>query len=241
MIYYNKSDLKNIISTYKNKSYVYVLSRNNGQAFYVGVGVNNRVFQHVMPYMLKNGNNKLKNNIIMSEIDKFGDILYSIILFNSDRNRCLFHEKQLIKKYGRFDNNGILANWTDGGDIGPVGLKLTDDQLLQKSICSRKNADAISITLKEYWKNLSEEDKISKTKHLDNTRNNESARIKIASATKSRWQNDEYREKVIEKQKKKQKELSSVHSKNMKEKWQDPVFREYMIKSRKAKKLAKEN
>lgn len=86
------------------------------EPFYVGKGKKHRIKQHLNRYMLNQ--KSLKASIIKSIISQCGELpLHSKIAENLTEERAIELEKDMIRHFGRKDNNtGILANHTDGGD-----------------------------------------------------------------------------------------------------------------------------
>lgn len=103
--------------------FVYQHRRNDNNAiFYIGIGSDKRrAFK-------KSGRNKHWHNIV----NKHGfsvEYLYENI---SKEDACEI-EKQLIAKYGRFCDGGILVNSSIGGDLKALGCKQTDEQRKERS------------------------------------------------------------------------------------------------------------
>lgn len=234
MILLDKIKAKKILYRDKSKSYVYGICKENGDLFYVGVGIRDRVFKHSWEARQPDASNRLKVNIIKKE----KILKYVIFLVSSNREDCLKMEYNLIKYFGRIDlGTGKLSNLTDGGEFGPSGLKFSEERLKKQTEIVRKNAQKVSMTLKDRYENLSEEEKSIICSRLDQNRNNKIACEKIAKATKLRWSDPDYKNRLSEKQKESQAKIADLHSKNMKSKWSDSVFREKMIEARR---LAKE-
>lgn len=228
MIFITEAKVKSIIYSDKTKSYTYGLVRDDNSLFYVGVGIKNRVLQHKMSFELKN-NNRLKSNTIKKQ----NNLRYVIFIVHKDRSVCLQLEKSLIEKFGRKDNNtGILCNLTDGGEIGPTGMKISDETRIKLKKLRQESAQHLSIKNKEYWDTLSDEEKVDKVKTMRNgiTKN---THLKIGVKSKERWENEDYKNRLSLKQKESQSKVADVHSSNMKLKWKDPVFREQMLLARK--------
>ena len=104
--------------------YVYAYLREDGTPYYIGKGKNKRAWTkgkgEVRP-----PKDKSKIIIIENKLSIVGSL--SI-------------ERQLIKWYGRKDNNtGILRNKTDGGDGSP-GLKQSPEVILKRVTASRGKA-----------------------------------------------------------------------------------------------------
>ncbi len=99
--------------------------------FYIGKGFGDRIKGHFRPSSLKK--RILKNNIIKA-IFKDGDGKpISIKIYEGlDEKEAFEIEKDLIKHFGRLDeNNGILANHTNGGD-GHSGYNKPKPKLRKK-------------------------------------------------------------------------------------------------------------
>src|SRR5229473_225113 len=96
--------------------YVYVLHRPNGEPFYVGKGVADRVFDHEAE-----ARNTLrlthKLNVIRN-LHRAGLVVhYRLDASFEDESEALAHERFLISKIGRHDLKlGPLTNQTDGGE-----------------------------------------------------------------------------------------------------------------------------
>lgn len=85
------------------------------EIFYIGISVNS-----------KRAYNKSQRNKIWKGIVSRAGYVVDIIYENLTWEEACEKEKELIKKYGRLDNNtGILANLTDGGD-GTLDYKHDD-------------------------------------------------------------------------------------------------------------------
>jgi hypothetical protein len=105
-----------------NKSfYVYVLLRLDGQPFYVGKGIRNRIFNHEAEAR----NTTLKThklNLIRTIIKTGGELRYALPHFCDDEAEAHVFEVKLISSIGRHDlKKGPLTNQTDGGE-GVTGL-----------------------------------------------------------------------------------------------------------------------
>jgi hypothetical protein len=233
MILLSEDKIRELVYKDKTKSYTYGLCRNDGTLYYVGVGIRNRVLRHVKEHELKQGSNRLKNNITMKE-QSIGSVKFVLFLLHSDRNQCLKLERQIIEKFGRIiGNTGSLSNLTNGGEIAPTGIVLTDITRQRISAARLRDKENLSLKNKLWWQNLPEEEKNQKITKLVSNANNEKAREKIGKATKLRWSDPEYKRRLSEIQKESQKLNSEMMSSIIKNKWADPEFREKMLKARK--------
>ena len=96
--------------------YVYVLCRPDGSPFYVGKGVNQRVFQHEAEARSTTALTH-KLNLIRSLHKRGLAVLYHIDQSFHDETQALAHERHLIAYIGRHDlKAGPLTNQTDGGE-----------------------------------------------------------------------------------------------------------------------------
>lgn len=147
---------------------VYQHRRNDNNAiFYIGIGSDKkRAFK-------KSGRNKYWHHIV----NKHGfsvEYLYEDI---SKEDACKI-EMQLIAKYGRFCDGGILVNSSVGGDLSALGCKQTDEQKKERSDRFKgnknpmygKKRDDLLIYMKAYRekriKSISEFNKRTKSKPI---------------------------------------------------------------------------
>jgi len=108
-----KNEIRNIIKYHNEKYYVYALLRPTGHIFYIGKGIAERLFDHEKES--ENGNT-IKNHVINKIKRENKTIYYHIFqFFHSEKNAYDF-EIELIAKYGRMIDGGILSNITKGGD-----------------------------------------------------------------------------------------------------------------------------
>jgi hypothetical protein len=120
-----------------NKSiyYVYQYNREDGTPYYIGKGKGNRVYS------------KQKNINLPTDPSRI-----VIIKDNLTEQESLRLETELIKKYGRKDNNtGVLRNRTDGGE-GVSGHKWTKKQ--RKAITSKLSHPEHIYRLVDYYHSL---------------------------------------------------------------------------------------
>lgn len=110
-----------------NIYYVYIYYDIEGIPFYVGMGKNNRAYQHLIPSRIKNRESIFFYNKLAKMI-KNGDIFNIIILKkNLSLEYAKILEQILIEFIGRRDlNKGALCNLTDGGE-GHKGYKKSDE------------------------------------------------------------------------------------------------------------------
>lgn len=88
----------------RNDFYVYAYIRENGSPYYIGKGTGRRAYQK---------NKKTHKFVNVPKKEKI------IILFNNlTEEFALKKEKELILKYGRKIDGGILVNITEGGEKG---------------------------------------------------------------------------------------------------------------------------
>lgn len=93
------------------KSYdVYVLSRPNGQPFYVGKGTGYRLHDHERE--ARSGHKCHKCSIIRKIWKAGNEVTRSIVFTTDDETEALAHEIEVIAQYGRKS----LVNLTDGGE-----------------------------------------------------------------------------------------------------------------------------
>ncbi len=108
------------LRTAKGSYYVYVLSRPCGTPFYVGKGVNDRVFCHERDAI----NTTLRShklNAIRAIHKASEQIVYTIEVL-ATQEEALARERDLILAHGRYDlGTGPLTNMTDGGE-GPANF-----------------------------------------------------------------------------------------------------------------------
>ena len=238
-----KEQVKKVIYKDKSKSYTYCLHRNDGEIFYVGVGIRNRVVQHVMEYELEKSSNRLKANITKKEL-ALGGVYFSIVCLNKDRLECLKVEAAVVAKFGRVDNEtGILANLTDGGEIGPVGAKISEETRAKlKAVRQAKSGEA-SVKAKSHWDSKTEEEKQLQISRMRSRTNCEEARLINGAKTKERWNSTDlvgdtgktYKELRSENQKKAQIANAEKTRQRMKELWTNPEYLEARRLKREAK------
>lgn len=241
MLILDYEQVRSIIYNNKNKFYTYVLIRNDNTPFYIGVGIRNRVLRHVSNYELINSSNLHKNNLIKKELENFGKIKYAIVRVSSCRSVCLNTEKDLIKKLGKSSLGGSLVNLTDGGEIGPNGTIISEETRLKHKLRVQRNRDILSDKSKQWWKNLSEEEKNHRVARMRCKSKDLNVLDKISKSSKDRWNDPEYRKRLSAKQKESQLKISRIHSDTMKAKWNDPEFRAMMLEKRRLARLQKLN
>jgi hypothetical protein len=83
--------------------------------FYVGKGLNGRPYDHL--YLAKNGDKTLKSNKIRKAWKMNLPIIIKHIFYTDIEQEAFNEEIRLIALYGRRDKgNGVLVNFTDGGE-----------------------------------------------------------------------------------------------------------------------------
>lgn len=102
----------------KNNFYVYALKRpdkfldNEPQPFYIGKGQGNRMYEHLG----LDGCNPYKDNIIRKLMRLELEIICEKLIENLTEEEAFEKEIELITFYGKYNNGGLLANLTDGGN-----------------------------------------------------------------------------------------------------------------------------
>lgn len=99
--------------------YVYVLSRPDGVPFYIGKGINRRVFDHESEARQNHPigeSNPFKCNVIRKIIREGGTVGYAIDSFydSAQQNACLERESTLILQHKRLHEGGVLTNLAGG-------------------------------------------------------------------------------------------------------------------------------
>lgn len=99
--------------------YVYMLCRPDGRPFYVGKGLNRRLFQHEAEALRHHPigeANPFKCNVIRKIVREGGSVRYRIdSLFDAERQmECLEREATLILRYRRLHEGGVLTNLAGG-------------------------------------------------------------------------------------------------------------------------------
>jgi hypothetical protein len=90
---------------YVDTYYVYAFFKPNGDPFYIGKGINERINRHFDPSRIKK--NSLKNSILK----KYGiSIRAEIIAYFDKEDDALSLEEYLISHYGLRSEGGLLAN-----------------------------------------------------------------------------------------------------------------------------------
>jgi NUMOD3 motif len=102
--------------------YVYLYKYPNGVPFYAGLGTGKRLKKHL--YAARTGGkdcNPYKQNIIKKILAQGQEPVVEKIIANIDREFAALVEQEVIAKYGRRSDGGLLVNMTGGGD-GTYGL-----------------------------------------------------------------------------------------------------------------------
>lgn len=220
----------------KDKSYVYILTDKDGVPFYVGVGVRNRLAVHVSKHELQSGANLLKiNTILKIGID---NIRVKLFCF-AERSYCLDMEVKLIAHFGMKSKGGILTNLTEGGE-GVSGRKISESEKRKRSESAKLKAETFAEIAKNQWAEMTDEEKSARLNNLTKSRENPDTLKKLSDASKDRWSDDNFKDKMRIIQKESQEKVKHIHSSNMKAKWADPEFRDRMIAARREARQRKE-
>ncbi len=140
-------------SSFTERWYTYLLCRPDGAPFYVGKGAGRRMLDHELEAMrqsLAPRSNPLKCNVIRKIIRQNGQILYRLDRsYAEDQQRdCLLREADLIARYGRIPDGGILTNLAAGlgaeAELHPISRKRHADTLSGVPI---KNPDRAALNL----------------------------------------------------------------------------------------------
>jgi hypothetical protein len=115
----SRADADSFLRSNPGRFYVYVLCRPDGRAFYVGKGINRRVFDHEAEAIRKHPigeSNPFKCNVIRKIVREGGAITYCIdsLYEQEDQLRCLEREAALILQHKRLHEGGILTNLAGG-------------------------------------------------------------------------------------------------------------------------------
>lgn len=84
------------------------INPNNGQVFYIGIGINKRPYDIIR-----------RNPIWHKYVAKYGHPNVSILHSNLEQKEALRIESELVNKYGKKKDGGSLTNIVDGG-INPM-------------------------------------------------------------------------------------------------------------------------
>lgn len=183
---------------------VYLHKKPNGDIFYVGIGNPKR------PYWKYR-----KNPHWMNIVKKYPNYIIEVIAQNVDWDSACSIEKELILKYKRKCDGGILANVTLGGD-GVRGRIVTKEQraILSRKSTGNKNSLGIkhteearkNMSLAHMGKKMNSETKIKISLRHKGRSGRESDRINVKKAhlvLKGRIQTQEERDKRAKKMLKK--------------------------------------
>lgn len=107
------------------------------EPIYVGKGHGQRMYNHLKESQLKNKN--LKNNKINKILSEGLKPIIKKVFDNLEEFDAYELERNIVDKIGRIQKNeGPLVNMSDGGKGGSSGVVFTEEQLLKKSIASKK-------------------------------------------------------------------------------------------------------
>lgn len=116
----NKTEVSALLSSEKDRFYVYLLLRPNGTPFYVGKGRGRRVFSHETEALGDGCTHKL--NVIRAIAQAGKDLAYEIVAFYDTERECHRRDIEEIQRIGRHDlKTGPPTNPTAGGE-GATGL-----------------------------------------------------------------------------------------------------------------------
>jgi hypothetical protein len=167
------------------KAYVYIWFRPDWSPFYVGIG---KTPSRWNPLRAKA---KDRNKLCMRILEKHGTHNIRVNLFvGLTWSEACAKEKSLIAHFGRIDQGGLLANFTDGGE-GVVSP--TQEQLDRK----RKRLLDPENPMRNMHRVLNKDPEI-KRKRLASL-NSAETRIKLSAAAKKRWENPEAKRALSEK------------------------------------------
>ncbi len=108
---------RDFLRAQKKSHYVYALCLPDSSPFYIGKGVNNRVFEHVLEarrnHKIGESNPHKCNKIRKLEATGL-EVLYSIVSFHISHIEAEREEGRLIAKFGRAPEGGPLTNLAAG-------------------------------------------------------------------------------------------------------------------------------
>ena len=158
----------------------YILKRDNGEAFYVGAGKENRPKKHLSG----GGGIPAVINVIKEHRDRGSNILIYVDSNHESRRSAFYREVELIKEIGRSDNsNGTLVNLTDGGE-GVSGLNVSQDRIRMMSEFQTERFKSYSERVRT---------SIATKKGMDC----EEVRRKCKDGITKAWSNQEYRDHQV--------------------------------------------
>lgn len=158
---------------------VYILVTDSGVPFYVGVGNENRINNHLKG----SGGREEVNKIIKEHRDRGSEIEVKIIRTFTDKSDAFSLEVELISNIGRVCDGGTLVNKTTGG-AGVSGYELTDEQ-----------RDNISSGQIRRFSKQEERDKISSATR--EAMRHESIRDKCRNGIILAWSDPDFRERQV--------------------------------------------
>lgn len=107
------------------------------EPIYVGKGHGDRMHHHLKKSLLENKN--IKNNKINKILSEGYKPIIIKIFENLNEIQAYILEEEVIDKIGRVQKNtGPLVNMKDGGKGGLTGVVFSEEQLIKKSIASKK-------------------------------------------------------------------------------------------------------
>ena len=144
--------------------YAYQLRVKNSESpFYIGKGKGVRVYQHMMPSLLKQKSHK--NNVIRVAMSEGIEVMSEILFDGLTEEQAHAKEIELIAFYGRRVNGGCLTNATDGGEgvSGYTPSEKTRDAI-RKTRIGKKHTEETKAKMSASKSNTSEETKAKMSK-----------------------------------------------------------------------------
>ena len=153
------------------KYYLYMHIRlDTNLPFYIGIGTkNNRDLKSTFTSVIyRRAYSKYKRNSIWKNIINKTDYIVKILIESNDYNYINNKEIEYIKLYGRKEDGGILANLDLGGKSSvksesfkiKLGLRSLNNTYAKGKVVTRETRNKISESIKNYYKSLSEKEKV---------------------------------------------------------------------------------
>lgn len=129
------------------------------QPFYVGMGQNRRMFNHIAEAKRYSGNSPSDKIIMIKEILDAGmHPIIDVIDSNISEEQAKECEILLIGMLGRLDiGTGILTNRTDGGD-GATNISPSGRNAISRLLCGfvyvyDEHGNVVKVAVEEFWQN----------------------------------------------------------------------------------------